>query len=47
MMKIRDKLLRKLKRNRTETSEKFYKMFRNRVVNELKKSRKFGLGLIQ
>ena len=39
MMRIRDQLLRKMKKNRCEDTIKLYKSFRNRVVNELKESR--------
>ena len=41
MMRIRDQLLRKMKKNRCEDTIKLYKSFRNRVVNELKE-RKLG-----
>ena len=39
MMKVRDRLLRKVKKDRNETNKQFYKKFRNRVANELKKSK--------
>ncbi len=39
MMKIRDKLLCKLKKNKTASNLTLYKKFRNRVTNELKKSK--------
>ena len=40
MMKVQDRLLRKMKKNRSEANDRLYKKFRNRVVNELKKSKK-------
>ena len=40
MMKVRDPLLRKMKKNRNEANDRFYKKFRNRVANELKKSKR-------
>ena len=39
MMKIRDRILRKLKRKRSASNIALYKKFRNRVSNELKKSK--------
>ena len=40
MMEVRDRLLRKMKKNRNEANDRFYKTFRNLVINELKKSKK-------
>ena len=39
MMKVRDRLLKKMKRNKSETNRQFYKKCRNRVATELKKSK--------
>ena len=39
MMKIRDRILRKLKKKRSATNIALYKKFRNRVSNELKESK--------
>ena len=39
MMKVRDRLLKKMKRNKSETNRQFYKKFRNHVATELKKSK--------
>ena len=39
MMKIRDQMLRKFKRTKSRNTLTVYKKFRNRVANELKKSR--------
>ena len=40
MVKIRDRLLRKWKHSKSESTFYVYKIFRNRVTNELKKSKK-------
>ena len=39
MMRIRDKILQKLKKQQTPENLKLYKKFRNRVSNELKESK--------
>ena len=39
MMRIRDSILRKLKRNRSENNLKLYRKFRNRVTAEMKTSK--------
>ena len=39
MMKIRDRILRKLKKKRSVSNIALYKKFKNRVSNELKKSK--------
>ena len=39
MMRIRDRILQKLKKQQTDDNLKLYKMFRNRVSNELKESK--------
>ena len=39
MLRIRDPILRKTKKDRSKTNHDLYKKFRNRVANELKKSR--------
>ena len=38
MMRIRDSILRKLKRNRSENNLKLYRKFRNRMTVEIKRS---------
>ncbi len=40
MMKIRDKLFKQFKDSNSSTTLKAYKQFRNRVVNEIRKSKK-------
>ena len=40
MMKVRDRLLRKWRYSKSESAFNLYKRFRNRVTNELKKSKK-------
>ena len=39
MMRIRDRVLLKLKKNATDDNLKLYKQFRNRVSNEIKRSK--------
>ena len=39
IMRIRDKILQKLKKQQTPENLKLYKKFRNRVSNELKESK--------
>ena len=38
-MKVRDRLLKKMKRKKSEANTQFYKKFRSRVATELKKSK--------
>ena len=39
MMKVRDRLLKKMKRNKNENNKQFYKKLRNHLATELKKSK--------
>ena len=39
MMRIRDDMFRKMKRNRSDSNLQLYRKFRNRVTNEIKKSK--------
>ena len=41
MMKIRDKLFKQFKVSNSSTAFKVYKQFRNRVVNEIRQSKKY------